>query len=449
MKTEREIDKLMQEALSPEIEPDKALNENLLHMWDGQYSDNASENRCSDMDTDLISDRVDMVYKRKKEHVTKNYFISKKERMSEMKNKRRLSIAAAAAICVLAVSNTVAVAATVRYLSREEIIKEVKDPYAENAFKNGTTLDINQTVEAGDYRFRVYSIATQEKLTENGLNEGLEGGTYAVVSVERIDGTSMSDDYNEKNFFVSPLIQGLEPWSYNIASMGGSYTEKIKDGILYRIIKCDDIALFADRQIYLSILDNTFYQKDAYHYNEVDGTISRDESYDGINLLFELPIDKSRADKEKAAQYLRELEKSWEQEETEKTISEDGIIETGSELLDNIIRQERAKGSTIMSLEEIPVEVLISYAKLDEDSVKVLTPKDDGTIEYTYYRKDESGGSDIRPLEDLLQMLPDGKTGAILLGINFGENSAEEVTFRVFTRDADGIMKGMEYIIKK
>ena len=75
-----------------------------------------------------------------------------------------------------------------------------------------------------------------------------------------------------------------------------------------------------------------------------------------------------------------------------------------------------------MSLEEIPVEVLISYAKLDEDSVKVLTPKDDGTIEYTYYRKDESGGSD---------------------------NSAEEVTFRVFTRDADGIMKGMEYIIKK
>ena len=438
MKTEREIDKLMQEALSPEIEPDKALNENLLHMWDGQYSDNASEYRCSDMDTDLISDRVDMVYKRKKEHVTKNYFISKKERMSEMKNKRRLSIAAAAAICVLAVSTTVAVAATVRYLSREEIIKEVKDPYAENAFKNGTTLDINQTVETGDYRFRVYSIATQEKLTENGLNEGLEGGTYVIVSIERIDGTSMLDDYHEKTFLVSPLIQGLEPWSYNIFSMGGSYTQKIKDGILYRIIKCDEIALFADRQIYLSILDDTFYQKDAYHYNEVDGTISREESYDGINLLFELPIDKSRADKEKAAQYLRELEKSWEKE----------IVETGSELLDNIIRQERAKGSNAICIEEIPVEVLISYAKLDEDSVKVLTPRDDGMIEYTYYRKDESGGSDMRALDDFLLRFPDG-TGTILIGINFGENSEEEVIFRVFTRDADGIIKGMEYIIKE
>ncbi len=409
-----------------------------IHMWDGQYSDNASENRCSDMDTDLISDRVDMVYKRKKEHVTKNYFISKKERMSEMKNKRRLSIAAAAAICVLAVSTTVAVAATVRYLSREEIIKEVKDPYAENAFKNGTTLDINQTVEAGDYRFRVYSIATQEKLTENGLNEGLEGGTYVIVSIERIDGTSMLDDYHEKTFLVSPLIQGLEPWSYNIFSMGGSYTQKIKDGILYRIIKCDEIALFADRQIYLSILDDTFYQKDAYHYNEVDGTISREESYDGINLLFELPIDKSRADKEKAAQYLRELEKSWEKE----------IVETGSELLDNIIRQERAKGSNAICIEEIPVEVLISYAKLDEDSVKVLTPRDDGMIEYTYYRKDESGGSDMRALDDFLLRFPDG-TGTILIGINFGENSEEEVIFRVFTRDADGIIKGMEYIIKE
>lgn len=68
----------------------------------------------------------------------------------------------------------------------------------------------------------------------------------------------------------------------------------------------------------------------------------------------------------------------------QQSCSTDGIIETGSELLDNIIRQERAKGSNVMSLEEIPVEVLISYAKLDEDSVKVLTPKDDGTIEYIY-----------------------------------------------------------------
>ena len=145
-----------------------------------------------------------------------------------------------------------------------------------------------------------------------------------------------------------------------------------------------------------------------------------------------------RADKEKAAQYLRELEKSWEKE----------IVETGSELLDNIIRQERAKGSNAICIEEIPVEVLISYAKLDEDSVKVLTPRDDGMIEYTYYRKDESGGSDMRALDDFLLRFPDG-TGTILIGINFGENSEEEVIFRVFTRDADGIIKGMEYIIKE
>lgn len=66
-----------------------------------------------------------------------------------------------------------------------------------------------------------------------------------------------------------------------------------------------------------------------------------------------------------------------------------------------------------------------------------------------YYRKDESGGSDIRTLEDILQMLPDGKTGTVLIRISFSENSAEEVIFRVFTRDADGIIKGMEYRIKE
>lgn len=446
MKTEREMNRLMREALAPHVEPDRELNENLIRMWDSQHSDNPSDN------PEASSDRKHVLKQGTGGSGSISFASGKGRKVTVMKNRRKASIVAAAAVCVLAVSTTAA--ATVKYLSREEIITEMGEKGAASAFEQGNTLDINQTAEAGDYLFRLYSIATQEELAESGLDEELMGGggTYVVVSVERKDGTPMpepdSDAYGTLTFFVSPLIQGLKPWDYNIASMGGSYSEIVKNGILYRITKCDDIALFADRQIYLSILDTAFYQKDAYDYNEADGTITRNEAYEGINLLFELPIDKSRADEEKAAEYLRELEESRKGEGTEMIVSEDGIVETGSEVLDHIIRQERAKGADVTGLEDIPDEVLISYGTLDEDSVKVLTPAADGMITYTYFRKDGSGGTDATlSLKELLEMLPDGRTGTLLMGMGITDNGKEEVTLTVFTRDADGTMKGMEYII--
>ncbi len=59
-------------------------------------------------------------------------------------------------------------------------------------------------------------------------------------------------------FFISPLVKGLEPWQYNIGTMNGSYCEDIVDGIRYRIIQCDDIEIFADRGVYLSVLGGDF-----------------------------------------------------------------------------------------------------------------------------------------------------------------------------------------------
>ena len=156
-------------------------------------------------------------------------------------------------------------------------------------------------------------IASGEIWVQSSISQQITDlqGMYAVVAIERLDGTPMpavSDErYGELNLFISPLITGLKPWQYNIASMNGGYTDIVEDGILYRLISCDDIALFADRELYLCISDTTFYDTNAYQYDESSGKVSRNTEYDGINLLFSLPIDISKADHTAAEAYLEKL----------------------------------------------------------------------------------------------------------------------------------------------
>ena len=66
--------------------------------------------------------------------------------------------------------------------------------------------------------------------------------------------------------------------------------------------------MFADRTLYLAVNDGTFFAPDAYCFDEATGEITRNEGYEGVNALFLLPLDKGKADKEKAEAYLKQLE---------------------------------------------------------------------------------------------------------------------------------------------
>jgi hypothetical protein len=418
MKTDKEMDLLLREALAPRQEPDQALQKRLLDEWDRLnregYPAKASESLSQEEGRKVIA----------------------------MKKRKVVSMVAAAAICVLTVSVTTA--AAVKYLSREEIVEEMNDKSAKDAFESGEVLEVNQTQEAGDYRFRLYAVATKEQLEENGLwNEesGAEtGGTYAVISVERLDGTPMpatsSDEYGELSFFMSPLIQGLTPWQYNIASMGGGYGDMVRDGKLYRIISCDDIALFADRQLYLCITQSTFYETNAFSYQE-DGTIIRNEEYEGINVLFKLPIDPSRADEQKAAAYLEKLEQEWGGDSDD---SEEGIQENASKdskynkMMEQILLAEQGKGADISDSSEISDETLLGYCTLEEDSVQTLSVKD-GMANYSY------GGSDT---SFNVEWIFKRKDLVVETMISASEDS-EEILLKAFKKEADGTIKGMTY----
>ena len=72
--------------------------------------------------------------------------------------------------------------------------------------------------------------------------------TYAVIAIEKADGTPMpdtsEDSYGKLEIFASLLIGGYDPAFYNIVSMSGNYADMTEDGILYRLLECDNVEIF-------------------------------------------------------------------------------------------------------------------------------------------------------------------------------------------------------------
>ena len=132
-----------------------------------------------------------------------------------------------------------------------------------------------------------------------------------VIAIENGNGVPMPDtsdeSYGNLEFFASPLIGDFNPAFYNIAGMSGNYTDMTEEGILYRLLECSNVEIFADHDLYLCVSEGMFYDSEAYCYDELTGKISRNENYEGMNALFELPMDIAKADPQKAAEYMAEL----------------------------------------------------------------------------------------------------------------------------------------------
>ncbi len=237
----------------------------------------------------------------------------KEQRTMTENKKTKLSAAAAVAALVLCASSLTAYGAW-RYLSSSDVAGNVQDFSLAEAFSGDLAHLINETQNCGDYRVTLLSIVSGESLSAypHEHNDSVSADrTYAVIAIEHRDGTPMPNPseaaYAKLEFFASPLIGGYNPALYHIASMSGNYTDMTEDGILYRLVECDNVEIFADHDLYLCVSEGTFYDKEAYRYDEVTGKISRNEDYAGLNVLFSLPADASKANPEKAAEYIAAL----------------------------------------------------------------------------------------------------------------------------------------------
>lgn len=300
-----------------------------------------------------------------------NTNLMQKVRDNEMRNIRKVKKPVVVMVyCIMLCFSVVSFAAW-QYLSPKEIAVGVGNDLLASAFESEDAIKMDASQTYGDYTVSLLGAVSGSNLIEY-YSDGqlvLSDRTYAVVAISKTDGTPMpmtsDEDYGKVPFFVSPFIQGLNPQHFNIVTMNGGYSEIVKDGIMYRIIECDDIQLFADRTLYLAVANSTFYDRSAYDYDETTGLISVNESYEGMNLLFDLPLDALKADKAAAEAYL----KGFAEPESMPTNPED------------VSQNEADNAITDLNQDLTVDEIIKEWALIHEEKTR---PDQEGRIHYNY-----------------------------------------------------------------
>ena len=402
MKHKADMDQLLKQALSPQEEPNRQLNQNIIRQA------------------------------KEREEMGRKYF-------------GRIPATAMIAAAVLLAGSVTAVAAW-KYLTPDKVAEVMENKGLAAAFQGDDAIFINETQEYGNYKVTLLGIVSGKSLSEYLVED--EAGnctvhddrTYAVTAIENADGSprpAVSDeDYGKDPFFVSPLIEGQDPAWYNSVTMNGGYGESVEDGIQYRITETDNVEMFADRPLYLAVNSGTFYDQEAYQYDEKSGKISRNEAYDGVNALFSLPLDPSKADREAADAYIRQIEEELFGGEDARDGaegsegSEDGAQEGGA-----AVQGEEAEDTGSESLEWTEEE-LEQKATLLDRLTQVLHPDEEGNISYSYeIEEDGAGSSGTIPMDTLFE---EGETGMSEFKTISREEKGERSYIETYTRNEDG-----------
>lgn len=372
-----EIDQLLQQTLSPSEEPDRRLNQKILQ---------------------------------------------KAEEAEKMKrqNKKRVSAALVAAATLMI--GSIGVFAAWKYMSPDQVAQELQDGRLAEAFQGEDAIQINETQEYGGYKITLLGIVFGKSLSQYMMSDeqGIrEDRSYIVTAIENVDGTprpSVSDEaYGNDPFCVSPLIGGLTPGEYNVITMNGGYSEDVIDGIQYRIVECDNVEIFADRGLYLSVNDGAFFESSAYQMDPVTGVITRNESYDGVNALFRLPIDASKADPAAAESYIRDL---WADEGTDAPE-------------DQPLDEENPYAAREATINSWTAEDFTSKAELLES--QTLTVDNDGMVSYQYFIDGDEWAASIAERT----IFEEGQTGFSDYR-SYAEHRPDCAYVETFTKNEDG-----------
>ena len=348
---------------------------------------------------------------------------------------------------------TTGVYAAYRYLSAGQAAEKVGDGRLAEAFASEGAVQINETQQFDKYDVTFLGIVSGDKISElvtekNG--ELLNSRTCAVVAVSRTDGTPfpevMADPaYDELQFFVSPLITGCDPVRYNAATMNGSYVQFVDQGILYRLIECDNIEMFADRPMWLCVSDGSEYDPEAYDYDAESGEITRNESYEGVNALFELPVDPSLADPEAAEAYMDEMEplragSSGTDGDGDPAVESGAGSEAESDE-EEAYRIGREEADAFM--EKVTPETIEEYAERLEESVQVFGAEEDCVV----YRYETAEGREVGAFLERAREFPDGMPGmSPRIRYMHDENGVESLTMTTFTLNEDGTVTAAVWV---
>ena len=350
----------------------------------------------------------------------------------KMRNRRakRIPAIVLSAAIILSIGSITTYAAW-KYLTPDRVAEVVENKKLTDAFKSKNAISVNETQSYDGFDVTLLGVVSGVDISESVAEvDGTidNNKTYAVVAIKYSDGTPMphtsEDEYGDLSFLVSPLIKGYNPNQYNAVTMRGGYQDIVQDGILYRIGECDNVEMFADNDLYLCVSDGTFYNQEAYNYDEATGEISRNSSYDGVNALFNLPLDKSKADPKAVEAYIKNMEAEQENpDESDVEVTE----------MDEWISK-------------ITPENIDEYAVRVEETVQELKPDKDGYL-YTEFEYNGSSGSLMNLFSD---MFPDAKIGMSKgIGASYSDGGLDDLILQTFTLNEDGTVTFAIYVPKK
>ena len=188
------------------------------------------------------------------------------------------------------------------------------------AFESDSAININESITSGGYTFTLLAIVSGKDLKDTEFcyeERDKDERTYAVLAIQKADGAPFTREEHwsespEISFLATPLVKGLEPWRVNVFFMNGGLSVTIVDGIVYHVVECDTVEMFADRGLYFAVssgfgIAGIPYNLGAFNYDEQTGEITANPDFDGISVIFDLPLEKSLADPEKAEEYLQSI----------------------------------------------------------------------------------------------------------------------------------------------
>lgn len=219
-----------------------------------------------------------------------------------MINKRKpikVAVLAIAAILVFSISAfAIATLLTPSDVANRFDEKELAMFFEENYFEP-------VTVKGEEYSVTFMGMAPGEEFFAYGEDEAFvsENRTYAVIAVYRNDGEPLSH-LNDSPVQVIPVLDGYRPNVF--FAMGMSHQRFSRDGVLYYLWDYTDLEVFADKNVRLMAFEDDF--PIGILVSNSKGEIVYSEDYSGFKGVFELELDKSKADPEKAEKLINDFD---------------------------------------------------------------------------------------------------------------------------------------------
>lgn len=343
-------------------------------------------------------------HKNKDLDTNRTFCIRKEFRMKKM------AVAIMMLICICLISGTGY--AAYKWLNSKEAAEAIGDKKLAQYFgKKESDIEVQ---ESGEYRIAYLGTVSGKDISDIDLDENKKK-TYAAIAVERKDGKPMKEDSDI--VVASPFIKGIDPNELNIYTMGGGVTWKIIDGVYYAIAECDDLQMFADKGMYLAAMDGPC-MKEGYTFDQQSGQITAKESYQGLNALFEVKLDPSKADAKKAKAYLERL-KNGESDN-------DGYTES----TDVSVDEKKIEGIDLNNTKDV-----LKHSKYLKDSEKELIPDKEGMVTYSYKGEFE--------VNSMVSQLVEGKSD---LNILYGDE--KDYTVEIIKKDGKIYGRTYEFLGK-